>query len=268
MEANKIKELLQLALNASIEAGSRIMEIYREDDFEVDFKSDDSPLTKADLAAHNIIVNHLENTGIPILSEEGKDIPYEKRKNWDVLWIVDPIDGTKEFIKRNGEFTVNIALVENQMPVAGVVYAPAIDTLYFAGQGLGSYRFIGSEIDQDITSLQKHSEKLPIEREDKTYTIVASRSHMSEETMEFIKEKEREHVKVNLISKGSSLKICMVAEGTADCYPRFVPTMEWDTAAGHSIAKFSNFKIIDTKSDKGMEYNRKNLLNNSFVVGE
>lgn len=266
MEQNQLKELLQVALNASEKAGRAIMKIYQEEDFGVDFKLDDSPLTKADTAAHNIIVKHLDQTGIPVLSEEGKEIPYEDRKGWDLLWIVDPIDGTKEFIKRNGEFTVNIALIQKQKPIAGVVYAPAIDTLYFSGIGLGALKFEGKEININLDSLLVNASNLPIKREDKTFTIVASRSHMSPETEDFVAEKRKEHGKVNLISKGSSLKLCMVAEGTADCYPRFAPTMEWDTSAGQAICEHAGLKVMDYKTKKNLIYNRKELLNNWFLV--
>lgn len=268
MENAELKTLLQQAVLASCEAGKLIMDIYNSNDFGVETKADDSPLTKADIASHNCIMSFLEKTGIPVLSEEGKYIYYEERKDWDLLWIVDPIDGTKEFIKRNGEFTVNIALIKNQKPIAGVVYAPAIDDLYFAGEGIGSYKFSGDDVVNKIDKLIEQSVKLPIKRLDETYMVVASRSHLSKETEDYIESLKSIHGEVKTISKGSSLKICMVAEGTADCYPRFAPTMEWDTAAGHAICKYAGFSFIDFETKNQMLYNRKELLNNWFLVSE
>ena len=205
------------------EAGKAIMQIY-EQDFEVEYKKDSSPLTLADKKANDIIEDGLNqlSVNLPILSEEGKGIPYEDRKHWEYFWLVDPLDGTKEFVKKNGEFTVNIALIYKDIPVLGVVYAPALDICYWAKQDEGAF---------------KDGKKLPLKMESQrnTYMIVASRSHMSDETQAFIdaidtgKEKE-------LISIGSSLKICLVAEGEADIYPRLGPTMEWDTGAVHVIA--------------------------------
>lgn len=261
-----MNNLLEIAIKASLAAGERIMEIYENEDFEVDFKGDDSPLTKADLAAHEIIIEHLKSTGIPVLSEEGKDLSYEDRKTWSQLWIVDPIDGTKEFIKKNGEFTVNIALVEDQVPVLGVIYVPALNDLYFASRETGSYKH---ERITDFSSLEeiiKTAAKLPRTTNNKQYTVVASKSHLSPETEEYILNLEKEHGKVISTSKGSSLKLCMVAEGQADCYPRFAPTMEWDTAAGQAICKFAGKTVLDYVTKKEMLYNREQLLNNWFLV--
>lgn len=259
-------EVLHLAIKAALEAGKSILDIYQSDDFDVQLKSDESPLTKADIKSHEIISSFLEQTEIPILSEEGKTIPYEKRQVWKKLWIVDPIDGTKEFIKRNGEFTVNIALVENQKTVLGVIYAPVLKDLYFSQKGLGSFKVKVDLGDYDIDNLIKEAQRLPLKRENESFTIVASRSHMSKETEEFISEMKKTHESVNLISKGSSLKLCMVADGSADCYPRFAPTMEWDTAAGQAICECAGFKVIDWITKKEMKYNRQELLNNWFLV--
>lgn len=262
----KYNELLQIALNASKEAGEAIMDIYNSDDFGVEIKSDESPLTKADTQAHEIIKSHLKQTGIPVLSEEGKAIAYDERKDWEVLWIVDPIDGTKEFIKRNGEFTVNIALVLNQVPVLGVVFAPYLNELYFAAEGLGSYKAEGESLDFRLEELLKVSSPLPVKNNRKKYTVVASKSHMSKETEEYIEELKVKHGELDLISRGSSLKLCMVAEGAADCYPRFAPTMEWDTAAGQAICTFVGKLVLDYTSRQTMIYNRENLLNNWFLI--
>lgn len=260
-----MKQLLEIAIKASLEAGKRIMEIYENEDFEVDFKGDDSPLTKADLASHEIIIDFLKKTDIPVLSEEGKDIPYEERKNWKKLWIVDPIDGTKEFIKRNGEFTVNIALVEDQKPVLGVIYVPALKELYFAATEMGSYKLGRITEYAGMEEITKDGSKLPTTNSVQ-YTVVASKSHPSPETEDYIRSLEKDHGNVETISKGSSLKLCMVAEGKADEYPRFAPTMEWDTAAGQAICTFAGKKVIDWKTKEEMVYNREQLLNNWFLV--
>lgn len=258
--------LLKVAIEASLEAGDSIMKIYESDDFDVSVKGDDSPLTRADLSSHKIIEQHLEKTEIRMLSEEGKTISYEERKDWDLLWIVDPIDGTKEFIKKNGEFTVNIALIQDQRPILGVVYAPAINTLYFSSKDIGAFKNDSMASSLSFEEIKESSVLLPINRNDDTYVVVASKSHMSPETQEYIDELEKTYGKVETISKGSSLKLCMVADGTADCYPRFAPTMEWDTAAGNAICIGANKEVIDWESKKEMVYNRKELLNNWFLV--
>jgi 3'(2'), 5'-bisphosphate nucleotidase len=259
-------DLLHIAIEAALEAGKEILEIYTSDDFEVEIKGDNSPLTKADKTSHNVIVSYLDKTGIPILSEEGKEITYNQRKDWSQLWIVDPIDGTKEFIKRNGEFTVNIALVENQKTTLGVIFVPALRELYFSTSTIGAFKVSVDLSTIDIQKSIENANKLPLERQDKTFTIVASRSHMSPETEKYVAEMRDKHGKVNLISKGSSLKLCMVAEGLANCYPRFAPTMEWDTAAGQAICEHAGFQVIDWKTKENMLYNRKELLNNWFLV--
>ena len=261
-----MKQLLSTAINAALEAGKAILEIYDSGNFDVEIKGDNSPLTKADIASNNVIMSFLTKTNIPVLSEEGKTIPYESRKNWKQLWIVDPIDGTKEFIKRNGEFTVNIALIENRKPILGVIFVPYKGELYFSSKEMGAFKVnVNLEL-YDVDTLIDKALKIPIERDNKTFTIVASRSHMSPETEDYVKQMKDKHGHVNLISKGSSLKLCMVAEGQADCYPRFAPTMEWDTAAGQAICENAGFEVIDWKTKKNMLYNRKDLLNNWFLV--
>ena len=259
-------QLLETAIKASLEAGKRIIGIYDNEDFEVEAKGDDSPLTKADLASHEIIMSHLKDTGIPVLSEEGKNLPYEERKGWERLWIVDPIDGTKEFIKKNGEFTVNIALVENQKPVVGVIYVPALRDLYFAARDFGSFKAEGISDFSSLEEIKGIAAKLPFQVRNECYTVVASKSHLSPETEEYIRSLEKENGRVETISKGSSLKLCMVAEGVADCYPRFAPTMEWDTAAGQAICTYAGKTVLDYNTKKEMLYNRKQLLNDWFLV--
>jgi len=237
------------------EAGSAIMQIYSQD-FEVEYKKDKSPLTLADKKANDIIENSLNqlSVNLPILSEEGKNIPYKQRKYWEYFWLVDPLDGTKEFVKKNDEFTVNIALIYKDTPVLGVVYAPALDVCYWAKQGDGAF---------------KDGKRLPlkIENQRETHKIVASRSHMSDETQAFINNIDTDKEK-ELVSIGSSLKICLVAEGEADIYPRLGPTMEWDTGAAHAIVneagkslkKYTNGKYLEHK------YNKEGLVNWWFVV--
>jgi len=262
----ELTELLSITIEAALKAGEKIMEIYETDDFDVNLKSDNSPLTKADLASHSIIESFLLKTEIPILSEEGKDIPYEDRKNWNQLWIVDPIDGTKEFINKNGEFTVNIALIEDQKPVLGVIYVPALNDLYFSTIDNGAFKLVNIKRFTSLEDIMNSSSELPLKDNSRPYTVVASRSHLSEETKEYIESLEAEHGNVECISKGSSLKLCMVAEGSADCYPRFAPTMEWDTAAGQAICNHAGFSVIDWKTKEEMKYNRQQLLNNWFLV--
>jgi 3'(2'), 5'-bisphosphate nucleotidase len=261
-----MKQQLTTAITAALQAGKSILEIYHSGAFDIELKGDNSPLTRADIASHNVIMSYLTKTDIPVLSEEGRYITYQERKDWKQLWIVDPIDGTKEFIKRNGEFTVNIALIENQRPVIGVIFVPVTGELYFSSKELGAYKVKVHLEDYNVEALLSKGNKLPLEREDNTFTIVASRSHMSIETEDYVQQMRDIHGKVNLISKGSSLKLCMVAEGKANCYPRFAPTMEWDTAAGQAICEHAGFQVIDWNTKNNMLYNREELLNNWFLV--
>lgn len=262
-----------MAVRAALAAGEEILDVYGRE-FTVELKEDKSPLTEADKRANQKIAELLATAGLPMMSEEGRSIPYEERSVWKTLWIVDPLDGTKEFIKRNGEFTVNIALIESGRPVAGVVYAPVMGLLYFGGESLGSYRIridshSPSVHPEEILSwdrLKSLGEKLPFERGQRPYRVVASRSHMSEETAAFIEQLRTVHQEVELISKGSSLKICLVAEGSADVYPRFAPTMEWDTAAGHAVASGAGKSLSRTVDRISMQYNREDLLNPWFIV--
>ena len=244
---------LEIAKKAAIKAGEKILQIYGEN-FSVSYKEDKSPLTIADKQANDIIESDLLKTNIPILSEEGKLTEYKERKNWKLLWIVDPLDGTKEFVKRNGEFTVNIALVKNGKPILGVIFVPVKGWLYY-GSSNGSYR----EIDEKKV-------KLPLENKSINFKVVGSRSHQSQETKEYFDDIRKRKKNVEIVSMGSSLKICLVAEGSADVYPRFAPTMEWDTAAGHAIAKHAGKKLIDLKTNQEMVYNRERLTNNWFIV--
>ncbi|HIP13427.1 MAG TPA: 3'(2'),5'-bisphosphate nucleotidase [Arcobacter sp.] len=244
---------LEKIINIAKIAGEVIMEIYNKDFF-IEYKDDNSPLTEADLKSNEIICSKLEKLypNIPILSEENREVDYNERKDWKVFWLIDPIDGTKEFIKKNGEFTVNIALVENDTPVLGVVYAPVLDEMYVAKKGLGAF---------------KNGVKLPLVKNEspkELLHVVASKSHLSQETQKFIDNLETK--RVEQISKGSSLKLCMVAEGIADIYPRLAPTMEWDTAAAHAIVLESGKEVIQFESKEALVYNKENLLNPWFIV--
>ena len=264
----KIEELLLIAVKASLKGGEEILKVYNSD-FSVERKEDNSPLTLADKNANEAICNTLSQTKIPVLSEEGKTIPYAERSRWEYFWMVDPLDGTKEFVKRNGEFTVNIALIHQQKSILGVIYVPVTRTLYFAAQGLGSFKFQVSSSKFEVQSLSElisSSQKLPIADLKNKFTVVASRSHLSEETEQFIDGLKTVHKELDFISSGSSIKLCLVAEGRADVYPRFAPTMEWDTAAGQAICETAGKKVIDYKTNVNVLYNKEDLLNNWFIV--
>lgn len=285
MENKNLKTLLQTALLASLEAGEEIMRIYTDpkQDFGIERKADNSPLTLADKASHRVIMNYLAATPIPVLSEEGRHLPYEERSGWDCLWVVDPLDGTKEFIKKNGEFTVNVALVQQGAPVLGVVYVPATRVLYYGIVGEGAWKCtvpaLGSglpEADSPAAFLSQGApsdgkapfggEQLPVGRGHDVFTVVASRSHMSPETQAYIQEMERVHGRVRTVSSGSSIKICLVAEGVADAYPRYAPTMEWDTAAGDAVARAAGRVVRNAENGKPLLYNKPDLLNPWFLV--
>lgn len=263
-------ELLNKAIKAALIAGEEILKVYNTSNFQIEIKSDNSPLTIADKNSHNAIVNVLNNTNIPIMSEEGEIPDISTRKNWNLYWCIDPLDGTKEFIKRNGEFTVNIALMSKNKSVGGVIYVPVTKELYFAEETKGAYKINNITYKQDrdyiFNTLINESQKLPIIEQKRDFTIVASRSHLSTETQEFISEMEIRFGKIETISKGSSLKLCMVAEGKADIYPRFAPTMEWDTAAGTAIATCAGFKVTKADGITTLDYNKENLLNPWFIV--
>ncbi len=263
-----IKQLLIKAVEASLLAGNEILKVYTSG-FEVEQKADNSPLTIADKNAHDTICDVLKVLPYPILSEEGKNIDYKERKNWEYFWMVDPLDGTKEFVKRNGEFTVNIALIHKQQAILGVIYIPVTRMLYFAAQGIGSFKLnIPDNYANSIhlSDLINQSQKLPIEHPNRKFTVVASRSHLSEETQMFVDGLQTIHKDIEFISTGSSIKLCLVAEGAADVYPRFAPTMEWDTAAGQAICEIAGKSVIDYQTNKQLLYNKENLLNNWFLT--
>ena len=239
------------------DAGAAILDIYNNaTDFGVEQKADDSPLTLADQASNQVIVDGLEALSFqaPIISEENKQVAYEERKDYNYFWLVDPLDGTKEFIKRNGEFTVNIALVQGNEVVFGVVYVPVSGQLYWAAQGQGAYRKEGTE----NIRLQAASFSL----QDAGLKVVASRSHLNPETQSFVDQLNAPE----LVSKGSSLKLLLVAAGEAHLYPRLAPTMEWDTAAAQIVVEEAGGQVIQAASGQKVIYNKENLLNPHFIV--
>jgi 3'(2'), 5'-bisphosphate nucleotidase len=262
--------ILHLALTASLHAGKAILEIYSSSDFGVELKSDNSPLTLADRKSHEIITQHLAQTGFPVLSEEGKEIPYEIRKDWDSYWIVDPLDGTKEFISRNGEFTINIALAHRTEPVMGVIYSPVRQMIYYAVPNEGSFKIPLPETEDlteiPIEKLMALAARLPLPGRKRRFTAVGSRSHMNEQTLAYIRQLKAEHGEVELISSGSALKFCQVAEGLADVYPRFAPTYEWDTAAGQAIVEMAGGKVVVADTGDRLLYNKASLVNPGFIA--
>lgn len=275
MENTRYSELVLTALLAAKRAGEAIIGVYGSD-FAVEQKDDKSPLTLADKRSHEIIMDVLEQTDIfhkktaPVLSEEGRDIAYDDRRKWEYFWLVDPLDGTKEFVKRNGEFTVNIALIHNHKPVLGIIHVPVKDVFYFAATQLGSYKLEGSAtLTDSLTTkeLIEKSKRLPLgNHEKRPFTVVGSRSHTSEEFSGFVKQLNEKYGNVEFLTSGSSLKLCLVAEGTADVYPRFGPTMEWDTAAGQAIVEQTAGTVIEIQTGKPLRYNKDNLLNPFFIV--
>jgi 3'(2'), 5'-bisphosphate nucleotidase len=272
-----------------MEAGNAILQVYHSADFEVEKKADSSPLTLADRRSHEIIVDGLAGFDIPILSEEGQTIAYEDRKVWQTFFLIDPLDGTKEFIKKNGEFTVNIAIISKNRPVAGVVFVPDQNILYFAADGVGSFRadtdqivdrinlnsasssrfstMSDSEATEVLSQLIRHSTRLPVKQQvDRPFTIAGSRSHSTPDLDAFVAQKRTEYGQVEFISAGSSLKLCLVAEGRADIYPRTGPTMEWDTAAGQAVVESSGGQVYQYDTTEPLNYNKENLRNPWFVV--
>lgn len=260
-----INENLKIAIQASLDAGEAIMNVY-DAPFDIELKDDKSPLTEADKRANHIINKHLTATELPIISEENKQTDYSIRKKWNTCWIVDPVDGTKEFIKGNGEFTVNIALVADQRPQLGVIYVPATKELYFADvTSKAAYKTVLDSHQTSIDEVLKRSEKLQHQKSN-IIRVVGSRSHMSQETLDYMETLKANGSQVEIVSKGSSLKFCVLAEGKADVYPRFAPTMEWDTAAGQAICNALGIEVISKETDKPLLYNKENLLNPWFLV--
>lgn len=267
LNQNDKTELLSVALKAAWAAGHEIMAVYGAD-LAVEWKADQSPLTEADRRAHDCILKHLwhSRSDLPVLSEESADIPLAERQAWTTYWLVDPLDGTKEFLKRNDEFTVNIALVHEGQPVAGVVYAPALKRTWVGATECGAYR-LNDTIYTTWPDITQHGHALPLAKTTpRPLTVVASRSHRSPETDTFIDALRGEASDLTLLSAGSALKLCLVAEGSADVYPRFAPTMEWDTAAGHAVCAACGVSVTRYPEGDALAYNKENLLNPWFLV--
>lgn len=248
-------ELTEAAAAIAREAAQKIMEVYGTD-FEIRNKSDRSPLTMADMASHDVICSKLATLtpDIPVLSEEAAHIPYSVRKSWDQYWLVDPLDGTREFIKRNGEFTVNIALIRENYPVLGVIYAPVKEVCYFAAKNEGAYKQATGAADIRIKAKTSRAGSL---------VVAGSRSHGNERQQAFLRNLGHN---IKSIAIGSSLKFCLVADGTADIYARFGPTSEWDTAAGQCIVEEAGGRVTDTGFSR-LRYNAKDsLINPDFLV--
>jgi 3'(2'), 5'-bisphosphate nucleotidase len=257
------------------EAGAAILDIY-DTDFGVSHKQDSSPLTAADQRSHTILLTRLRELSprLPVLSEEGKAIPYNERREWEYFWLVDPLDGTKEFVKRNGEFTVNIALIRGDRPVIGMVYVPVSGTFYFAAEGLGAYKLVNDgAVSRSLTfdALRGRSRRLPFHdmreaaQREASLVVIASRSHGTAEGEAFINAMKQRYNNVEIMSAGSSLKFCFVAEGAADLYPRFGPTMEWDTAAAQCIVEEAGGVVVDLSGNR-LRYNKESLLNSNFFA--
>jgi 3'(2'), 5'-bisphosphate nucleotidase len=258
-------KLLDTSIEAAIRAGDRTLDYYKKS-IDILTKDDNSPLTLADLESNKIINKFLKPTGIPILSEENSIIPFDHRKNWKTFWLVDSLDGTKEFIKKSSEYTINIALIEGSSPEMGVVYVPAKGIIYYGLKKLGSFKAIHNS-EKTVKTLRKESIRLPVEKQNnEKLVVVVSKSHLSEETKIFIEKMRAVMGDFELQSLGSSLKLCMVAEGRADIYPRLGHTMEWDTAASHAIAEFAGCKIINLTNSMSLTYNKEYLMNPSFIV--
>ena len=257
-----------LAVRAAVEAGEAVLRVYGGE-FAVEYKEDASPLTMADQRSHAVIKERLADTSLPLLSEEGAQVPYEERSTWKRFWLVDPLDGTKEFVKRNGEFTVNIACIQDGRPEFGVVVVPVRELIYLGVPGQGAYRWrSGREVfDKDLPALLAGAEKLPlVGGKERPFTVVGSRSHPSPDLEGFLDEQRERHPDLTMTPAGSSLKFCLVAEGRADLYPRFGPTMEWDTAAGQAVAEGAGKTVTEHETGLPMTYNKPDLHNPWFVV--
>ena len=262
-----MQEHLLVALRAAIAAGEAILKIYETESFGVRIKEDGSPLTVADEASNSIINAALSKFDIPVISEENQQIGFKRRKEWETCWIVDPLDGTKEFIKRNGEFTVNIALCHAGKPVFGVIYVPVSKALYYATVESGEAYKTTVQGELRSEDMGKAKDRIqPAPTDFSRIRVVGSRSHMNLETQQFIRKLRTTFEEVEIVKKGSSLKFCLMAEGKADIYPRFAPTMEWDTAAGQALCNAVGLVVLESHTKRSLLYNKKNLFNPSFIV--
>lgn len=263
--------LLPKAYNAALRAGAAILEVYLGDEeVSVDIKKDNTPITIADRKAHSVIREYLGQTRVPLLSEEGREMLYAERKDWDLFWMVDPLDGTKEFIKGNGEFTVNIALMVDNKPAFGVVYVPYKEKMYFSDPDMGSFRTCGLKADAEAEytyeQLFGSVELLPVTSQRNTPIHMAiSRSHNTDETFEHVEKMKKRFPDLRVTQQGSSYKLCLLAEGSVDYYIRTSDTYEWDTAAGEAVLSRAGGKLLSLPGHKPLQYNKESLLNPHFV---
>ena len=255
MTLKKYKIDIQKIVDIAKRAGDKILQIYNKDSFVRSLKIDESPLTEADIAAHNLITHKLKilTPEIPILSEESSLISWKERKNWEYYWLIDPLDGTKEFIKKNGEFTVNIALIHKHEPIIGVVHAPVLGETWVGEQGK-----LARKIENGNTKIIK----VKSHKQGEVYKVVGSRSHAGDSLNDFLNELDE----YEIVSMGSSIKICLVAEGKAHLYPRLSPTSEWDTAAAHAVVNAAGGEVVDNETKKPLKYNTKDSLRNSYFI--
>ncbi|MGD1846303.1 MAG: 3'(2'),5'-bisphosphate nucleotidase CysQ [Salibacteraceae bacterium] len=262
--------LLWPALKVSLEAGAAIMEVFRSD-FEVEHKADSSPVTIADRRAHDLISAALVPLNFPVLSEEGIDIPYEERKGWDYYWLVDPLDGTKEFVRGLENFTVNIALMHREAPLMGIIYVPAKHDLYYNIPGKGAYKVSdiqhGAAVPQTFAELQQRAKRLPLSVEKEHYVVATSQSHRSGDADRFLAQVREHYPEAEIWYLGSAVKLCLVAEGSADIFPRLGPTMEWDTAAGQALLEAVGKPLVHFETREALTYNKPNLGNPWFIAG-
>jgi 3'(2'), 5'-bisphosphate nucleotidase len=244
-------------INIAHEAGEKILQIYNKESFDQQLKSDNSPLTEADIAAHNLIEKQLKliTPEIPVLSEESSSIPWQERKQWNYYWLIDPLDGTKEFIKKNGEFTVNIALIYQHNPIIGVVHAPVLGETWIGEQGKPA-----KKIEKNSTRVIKVKQH----KQGEVYKVVGSRSHAGDSLNEFLNELGKHEI----VSMGSSIKLCLVAEGRAHLYPRLGPTSEWDTAAAHAVVNAAGGEVVNSETKIPLKYNTKDSLRNPYFIAQ
>jgi len=265
-----MKMLFTAAINAAVRAGAKIMEVYQSGDFHIKAKSDLTPITLADTLAHDEIKSVLAITRIPVISEEGRSIAYDERSSWDLFWMVDPLDGTDEFINRTSDFTVNIALIQNGYPIMGIVYAPDYERLYFAAKERGAYKKNDVKPNADTNfsynEILENAVKVPCHKNvENELIVVTSRLHISPETSEYVNNLRKQHPDVIVMRRGSSLKMCMLAIGKAHIYPRLNTTWEWDTAASQIVAEEAGFSVCSYDTGERLSYNKENMQNPWFI---
>jgi 3'(2'), 5'-bisphosphate nucleotidase len=267
MNLQQEKNYLSLAIQAAMKASTAVLEFYNST-YKIETKIDNSPVTEADKASSKIICEMLAPTGIYVISEEEYCLPYKVRKEFECIWSIDPIDGTKEFIKKNGEFTINVALIKNQQPYIGVILSPVNGTLYFASKNIGAYKgnILNMANTIELKDIIAQSEKLGMHCSTDNYTVIVSRSHLSKETYSHIEELKQKHGELTYTYSGSSIKMCLVAEGSANEYPRYGTTCEWDTASGHAILNATGKDIYDVHTNLPLKYNKEDLKNPWFIA--